>query len=187
MSRFRDVTVPDFYLPQRLGEVLCRSGIISVAQLEVALYDQLEYAHIRLGEILALRGWVKQETADFFVEQWPQLQSQRYRHRLGYYLRQAALLDPDQVEMILKQQQHQHHKGLRFGTLAVLQGWIRQQTLDFFLDSLFPAQASTASFPEEEVRMATKGIGKPENPMAPSKLILDPEETISVSDFSWLG
>ena len=184
MSRTRDITVPDFYLPQRLGEILCRSGLISIAQLEVALYDQHEYNHIRLGEILALRGWVKQQTADFFADKWPYIRVQENRHRLGYYFRQAALLDSSQIETILTEQQQ---KALRFGTLAVLHGWIAQQTLDFFLDALFPAQASTVRFPEEEVKLAIGERTEPETTGEQSNLIIDPRETIPVDDFSWLG
>ncbi|NJK49179.1 hypothetical protein HC931_14245 [Candidatus Gracilibacteria bacterium] len=54
-----------------MGELLEDAGLVSPAQIEIALQDQTIYADMRIGEILALRGWLKQETADFFVDKLP--------------------------------------------------------------------------------------------------------------------
>jgi hypothetical protein len=70
----------------RLGELLQAASLISAAQIEVALYDSYYYEHLRLGEILALRGWIGQKTADFFADRWWELQSQSETYPLGYYL-----------------------------------------------------------------------------------------------------
>ena len=53
-----------------IGEILQEAGLITSPQLQVALRDQTYYQDMRLGEILALRGWVGQETADFFAQEW---------------------------------------------------------------------------------------------------------------------
>ncbi|HEY9768904.1 MAG TPA: hypothetical protein V6C71_10480 [Coleofasciculaceae cyanobacterium] len=52
-----------------IGEILQEADLITSPQLEVALRDQNYYQDMRLGEILALRGWIKQDTADFFVQE----------------------------------------------------------------------------------------------------------------------
>lgn len=119
---------------QRLGTVLQQASLISAAQLELALKDQTQYSCLRIGEILALRGWLKQETIDFFAEQWTTLQDQKREQPLGYYLKEAALLDEEQISKILTEQ---GKLSLRFGATAVLKGWLNQTTLDFFLKHLF--------------------------------------------------
>lgn len=123
--------------PLRLGELLLRAGLVSEAQVEVAVYDQACHTGMRFGEILSLRGWLKPETAEFFVEQWPNLLHQAHRLWLGEYFKSAALLSSDQVERVCCEQRQ---TGLRFGSAAVLLGLIKQPTLDFFLIHLFPEE-----------------------------------------------
>ena len=53
-----------------IGEILTEADLITKPQLEVALRDQIYNEDMLLGEILALRGWIKQDTADFFVREW---------------------------------------------------------------------------------------------------------------------
>lgn len=135
--------VPRLMLHQRLGELLHKAHLISQSQIDVALHDQQQRMDLRFGEILALRGWLKQETADFFAEQWQMLLKESSKDVLGSYLQQAGLLDEAQVAAILKEQQQ---SGYRFGSLAVLHGWLKQQTLDFFLESLYPGKKSEQPF-----------------------------------------
>jgi hypothetical protein len=120
-----------------IGEILQEAGLITHPQLELALRDQASYQDMRLGEILALRGWIEQDTADFFVQEWFKLVNQKRDHPLGFYLRKAGLLSEEQIQLIL-QAQHQH--SLRFGAAAVNQGLLKQNTVDFFLRNLFPSQ-----------------------------------------------
>ncbi|NJO94433.1 MAG: hypothetical protein HC820_09080 [Hydrococcus sp. RM1_1_31] len=54
-----------------MGLVLQLAGLISAPQVEVALYDRVQYQELRLGEILVLRGWLKVETADFLPNSGP--------------------------------------------------------------------------------------------------------------------
>ena len=127
-----------------IGEILQEAGLITSPQLDVALRDQIYYLReqiyyedMRLGEILALRGWIKQDTADFFVEEWFQLINNRREHPLGFYLKKAGLLSEDDIKVILLEQ-YKHY--LRFGDTAVKQGLIKQNTINFFLQNLFPSQ-----------------------------------------------
>ncbi|WP_051036398.1 tetratricopeptide repeat protein [Pleurocapsa sp. PCC 7327] len=118
-----------------LGTILQQADLVSAAQIEVALREQARSPNLRIGEILALRGWVKQKTADFFAQRWLTLANQESKRPLGQYLKEAALLNELQIEIVLSEQRQ---TGLRFGELAVKKGWLKPTTLDFFLDFLVP-------------------------------------------------
>ena len=120
-----------------IGEILQEAGLITSPQLEVALRDQIYYQDMRLGEIMALRGWIKQDTADFFVDEWYRLINKRIEHPIGFYLQQAGLLTEQDIKVILLEQ---NKHSLRFGDLAVKQGLIKPDTVNFFLQNLFPSQ-----------------------------------------------
>ena len=137
---------------QPLGEILQQSGLISQYQLEVALYDLSNYENMRLGEVIASRGWIKQNTADFFADHWLDCLVQKPKYPLGFYLQKAGLLTFKQTEDIL---QEQPQTLIRFGSIAVLRGWLKQKTLDFFLISLFPAKAVQSSVMERYVDPVT--------------------------------
>jgi hypothetical protein len=129
---------PHIVAEQPLGAVLQRAGLVSEEQVEAALEEQKSTKR-RIGEILAAHGWIAQESVDFFADEWPQLRHQASRQKLGQYLRRAALLKDAQVESILAAQRQ---RGLKFGTLAVLNGWVRYQTVDFFLRHMSLSQTS---------------------------------------------
>ncbi|MGK7886357.1 MAG: hypothetical protein AB4057_17260, partial [Crocosphaera sp.] len=63
------IVVPQNYWKPLLGEILRDADLITEAQLQTVLRDQQEYKDQKIGEILALRGWLKQETVDFFAEE----------------------------------------------------------------------------------------------------------------------
>ncbi|AFY75714.1 hypothetical protein Ple7327_0246 [Pleurocapsa sp. PCC 7327] len=125
---------PQFPPTKPLGLVLRRAALISTAQIEVALRDRLEYEELRIGEILALRGWIKAQTADFFADYWSALVTQKWQHPIGYYFRKAALLDEDRVNAIVVEQKRRYPR-LRFGELAVEKQWLKAKTVDFFLQA----------------------------------------------------
>lgn len=129
-----------------LGLVLQRAGLVSPEQIKIALQDQARLPNRRLGEILALRGWIKPETVSFFAEKWPKLIEQKHKQPLGEYLKAAALLNEQQIGIIL---QEQKVTGLKFGILAVFQGLIEQATLDFFLEELKITGADDTSVDEQ--------------------------------------
>ncbi|MBD1874882.1 hypothetical protein H6F75_15450 [Nodosilinea sp. FACHB-131] len=126
-----------------LGEMLQRAGLLSQAQLDVVLQDQQWQPDLRIGDILELRGWVKRDAIEFFAEQWPQLATAGRDNPIGYYFQQAGLLNSQQVDALLKEQKQ---AGLRIGALAVLHGWLSQETLDWFLRSLAPEESASSAF-----------------------------------------
>jgi hypothetical protein len=130
------------FQPKPIGLILQEAALVTPAQLEVALHEQ-QYFELPLGEILAHHGWINKETADFFVEQWPRIVDHSYQHPLGYYLRLASLLDEQQIRQIL---QEQKKLGIRFGATAVLKGWLKQQTIDYFLENLVPMACKESAF-----------------------------------------
>jgi hypothetical protein len=155
---------------QPLGAVLQQAGLVSEKQVKAALEEQ-KSTRYRIGEILAAHGWIAQESADFFAEEWPQLKHQASRQKLGQYLRRAALLKDAQVESILAAQQQ---RGLKFGTLAVLNGWVRHQTVDFFLRYMSQPQTRPIGHqtlvrnasPEREMLRSRLSQSKTVNPFA---------------------
>ena len=117
----------------RLGESLIGAGLVHQSQIEVALMDAQYREDLRLGEILALRGWIYQETADFFAERLPSIVATRQKQPIGQHLVAARLLDTAQVDMILAEQRR---KSRRFGELAVARKFVKKQTVDFLLTRL---------------------------------------------------
>jgi len=136
---------------QLLGEILREADLVTEAQIQVALQDQ-QYSPLPIGEILVVRGWLQQETADFFAESWPRMVRTRDRRPLGYYLQQAYLLEEDQVQLILEEQRK---LGVRFGSVAVLKGWLKQKTLDYFLEHLVPEAKTTSAFQGKNANFST--------------------------------
>ena len=124
---------------QLLGQTLKNAGLISFSQIQVALTDGEYNQHLLFGEILALRGWIKQQTADFFADEWQPLIEENTRYPLGYYLVKAGLLTGEQTYLILEEQKQ---LWIKFGSIAIVKGLISQDTLDFFLDNLFPGMSS---------------------------------------------
>ena len=126
-----------------LGEILQEADLVSPFQLETALLTQAQNPELRLGEILAQRGIIEPQTADFFVRDWSNIVMQPEKDALGFYLQQAAILNSAQIEVILTEQQT---TGVRFGTVAVFQGFLKSTTLDFFLANLFPERMHQSPF-----------------------------------------
>lgn len=125
-----------------IGELLIEAGIISHAQLEIALADQVQFHKLKLGEVLALRGWVKPETIDFLIdfEYRRNHEFTDYSKPIGYYLEKAGLLDKKQIEKILTEQ---HRKGKKFCETAVEVGFIKDKTATFFLQKVITASDKT--------------------------------------------
>ena len=116
-----------------LGLVLLKAGLVTTKQVVTALKDLESLSNSRIGEIMVRRGWISQQTADFFAEQWPQLTHLQSKQPLGQHLKAAGLINDSQINIIL---QEQITSGLKFGASAVLKGIISQVTLDFFLEQL---------------------------------------------------
>lgn len=116
-------------------DILIQAGLLNEVQVQVALYDQTSNPHLRLSEILSLRGWIAEETVDFFELLWDMRVRQRDRQLIGKYFMEARLLTSAQVEDVVAEQKLSH---LRFGEVAVLKGYLKQETVRFFLKHLFP-------------------------------------------------
>lgn len=126
-----------------LGEILKEADLVSAWQIESALQTKILQPELRIGEILAQKNLIKPKTADFFAQDWTKAVAASEKNALGYYLKQAAILNSEQIELILAQQRT---TGVRFGTVAVLQGLIKSTTLDFFLTNLFPEELQRSPF-----------------------------------------
>ena len=122
-----------------LGQTLKKADLISFSQIQVALIDKEYDRNLLFGEILALRGWIKQQTADFFADEWQPLIEHHKRYPLGYYLVKAGLLTGEQTYSILEEQKQ---LWIKFGSIAMVKGLITKDTLNFFLDNLFPGVSS---------------------------------------------
>ncbi|MGL6344944.1 MAG: tetratricopeptide repeat protein, partial [Waterburya sp.] len=126
-----------------LGAVLQQAGLVSVAQVKQALEQQNQTgSNLRIGEILAAQGRIKSQTADFFAEHWSTLATKQPQQPIGQYFKQAALLDEQQIQIIL---QEQKQTQLRFGEVAIAKGWLQQQTVDFFLRYFAPHSTLTSN------------------------------------------
>lgn len=53
--------------PKRLGAYLVEAGLLTPAQIDVALNDQKIMSDMRFGEVLVARGWIKQQTLDYLI------------------------------------------------------------------------------------------------------------------------
>ena len=126
-----------------LGKILQEADLISSFQLEAALANQVQNPNLRIGEILAQRGLIKPETADFFVRDWSKVIMEPEKNALGFYLQEAGILNSSQIEVILAEQRATR---VRFGTVAVFQGFLKSTTLDFFLANLFPEEMHRSPF-----------------------------------------
>ena len=136
---------------KRIGLVLLEAGLITPAQLEVALNNQQHFDYL-IGEVIALHGWVKQETIEFFAERWFELVLSANPLPIGHYLQMASLLDQDQIAEILIEQKKM---GLRFGATAVLKGWIKQETMDYFLVNLKSDMSMRSAFQTHQLSLNT--------------------------------
>jgi tetratricopeptide (TPR) repeat protein len=120
-----------------IGSLLEKAGLISLGEIEIALEDQKHNSNLRLGQILAIKGWIKQETADFFASQWHSMITEVKRgetkYKLGQCLEKAGLLNNTQITEILDLQKKTNKC---FGQIAVEMGYIKESTLDLFIQNL---------------------------------------------------
>ena len=117
-----------------LGAVLQQAGLVSGDRVKEALQEQRQsHKNLRIGEILASKGYISSTTADFFAERWSGIIRQETKQPIGQYLKQAALLDESQIQTIVDAQKQSQ---LKFGELAIAKGWLKQATVDYFLRCL---------------------------------------------------
>jgi Pentapeptide repeats (8 copies) len=116
-----------------LGAVLYQADLIPLTVVEEALKFQSKYGDRRLGDILSIWGKLSSVTIKFFAEEWPRLFHKDPNDLLGQYFKAADLLVEGQIQEILSEQKGSSD---RFGMIAVRKGWLKQNTVDFFLRHL---------------------------------------------------
>jgi hypothetical protein len=144
---------------KRLGETLLDANLISETQIEIALREQAQAPQKRIGAIFVSKGWIRQETVDFFADEWQQILNQPRKNshkQLGYYLQKAALLDEQEIKLLIEEQK-QGSLWIRLGALATLRGFLHQSTVDFFLEHLFPEYAADSSFIKAKNKVSVQG------------------------------
>jgi exopolysaccharide biosynthesis WecB/TagA/CpsF family protein len=117
-----------------LGELLQQAGLLSPQEIRYFLQLQSAHQQYRFGEILVEQKKLRQETINFFVDDFPQLvKSNDVSHnlRLGDYLGNAGLLDRYQIDDILKLQSQTSQK---FGQIILKKGLVNSQTLNWFVN-----------------------------------------------------
>jgi hypothetical protein len=170
-----------------LGETLEQAGLVSDEQIQTALAEGQKSQNLRVGEILALRGWIEQSTADFFADEWYNLVNQNEKQLFGYYLEKSGLLTQQQTASILKEQQK---IWVRFGAIAVLQGLLTQETVNFFLEHLFPLELLDSPFIGKKITapvskpvvLKTTSISQPPEPRT-----IVSSSKIDDDDIPWIG
>ena len=130
-----DSFISNTYVSLPLGKMLQEAQLVSTIQIDIALQYQRRFTKLRLGEIMVLKGWLKPQTADFFADNFPAILKLKNRHKLGGYLKKAGLLSQEQINYIVSEQD-KYSCPIRFGQLVVINGWLKQGTLSFFLDTL---------------------------------------------------
>lgn len=124
-----------------IGEFLVRAGLISPQQLKVAKQDKRipGYEKLKTEEILVLRGWLKEATCDFFIKRWPLILKDKDRkaqfNKLGSFLVEAEVLSQIQYQELSFRRQKQKD-ARRDVEMAVAEGWLKQQTVDFLFKQL---------------------------------------------------
>ena len=113
-----------------LGYILKQAGLLTDLQITTALNAQ-QYSphHLKIGQVIVEQGWLQQETIDFFAEHLPQIHHFP-KQPIGQYLKQAKLLDDQQIDDILAAQKQ---TNLRFGEIAVQKGWVKPETINLIL------------------------------------------------------
>lgn len=126
----------DYDQKMPLGLVLQNADLVSPSEIQIALEDQAKY-ELKIGEILAQKGWIKQKTADFFATKWEimieQVKNGEAKYKLGESLKEAGLLTDAQLQELLKLQKQEN---LIFGELVVQKGFLRRNTVDLFVKHL---------------------------------------------------
>ena len=117
---------------KKIGELLKEAHIIDENQLNLALIQQQIYSQVKIGNILAFQGWLKQKTADFFASEIKTINKEKGL-LIGTIFLKAGLLSEDEIKNILKKQKQ---IDLRFGEIAIQEGLLKKETVDFFIKHL---------------------------------------------------
>lgn len=126
-----------------LGQILQQAGLISQTQIGVALKIQQNAEDgVKIGQIIVNKGWLKQETIDFFAEDLLKSNYSLEKRPIGYYLKKSKLLNDEQIISILSEQKE---VNLRFGEIAAKKKWLNIETVEYILKYLNNNQLVTTT------------------------------------------
>jgi hypothetical protein len=80
-DRYQIQTVPRLTQPKRLGSYLVDAGLLTPDQITVVLNDQ-QATGMRFGEIVAARGWLKEQTIEWIVEKVVEVERLRQQEQI---------------------------------------------------------------------------------------------------------
>uniref|UniRef100_B8HLY2 Uncharacterized protein n=1 Tax=Cyanothece sp. (strain PCC 7425 / ATCC 29141) TaxID=395961 RepID=B8HLY2_CYAP4 len=122
---------------------------------------------------------------------------------VGTYLVEAGLLSIAQVEMILRDQAY---SDLRFGEIAALRGWVKQETVEFLINRVISpereawqkraaviphsAQVATpqrASQSESKATIAGNQVNQPGNKTTVSNVKTMFYQKVQDDEIAWIG
>lgn len=152
-------SIADHYPQMPIGFTLQRAGLISPEQLVQVREIQAQSRHVLFGEVLVERGWLSQQTVDFFAERLPKLVNLRDQLPESHYLELSGLVDPDSLAL-LNQEQRQTNQSLF--DLAVHRGVLAETTAEFLRDLLGLAPSRRRPV----ARFATSPKKGPRRPLA---------------------
>ncbi|MGK7912676.1 MAG: sugar transferase [Synechococcus sp.] len=111
---------------------------------------------LSIPDLLVQKGILSRETVDFFIHQFPILKSAPNSANLGLVMRSANLITARQEAEVLRYQRM--NPRLRFGEIAVNFGYCKQGTVDFFLQSLYPAGRTLPRVPHSSIGNRAKRV-----------------------------
>ncbi|MEO1131513.1 MAG: hypothetical protein AAFX40_02275 [Cyanobacteria bacterium J06639_1] len=115
------------------GQMLGEAGLLNAEQIDALVSLHLDDPSCKFGDLAVREGYIKQETVDFMSVRLPQLLKASWHYPLGQYLRLAALLDDEQVSLILMEQAASPQPAL-FGELAIAKGWVSRRTVNWTIE-----------------------------------------------------
>ncbi|NCJ05742.1 hypothetical protein GS597_04290 [Synechococcales cyanobacterium C] len=101
-------TQPTLSEIKKLGNYLVEAGLLTEAQIGVALADQ-EMTGMRLGDILVRRGWVKEETIEYLMKKVILPERQASQSQSASYLNSSRNL----LRALLNQPSLEEHPGMQ--------------------------------------------------------------------------
>jgi hypothetical protein len=143
-----------------LGLILQKASLVSSTEIGIALEDQMQsQGSLRIGEILAQKGWIKQKTADFFALKWDDMiekvQTGEAKYKLGESLREAGLISDEQLLELLELQKQEN---LIFGELIIQKGFLKRNTVNLFIESLGFYQSKSFDLQAQETLQSVRKL-----------------------------
>lgn len=86
-----------------IGQLLKRAGLLSDAQIQLALMDQGHH-NLMFGEILVMRGWLKPQTLRFFLDNFRRAQEASQHQPLTAPMPQMAAPSPPPIDPVASPQ-----------------------------------------------------------------------------------